>query len=166
MNRDPFRLQAVTALPNQSLHLVFKDGFEAHVDLGDWIANTNALQALADPALFSRAHVGEWGCSVEWITDELDLGADNLRNLAIEQTGGIGHERIWVWMHECGLTQQQAADALGISRRMLSYYLSGSRLIPKTVWLACKGWQAEQREARRKPRRHRPVQTGGAMAHV
>ena len=25
MNRDPLRLRAVTALPNQSLHLVFKD---------------------------------------------------------------------------------------------------------------------------------------------
>ena len=48
MNRDPLRLRAVTALPNQSLHLVFQDGFEADVGLGDWIANTSALQALAD----------------------------------------------------------------------------------------------------------------------
>ena len=79
------RLRAVTALPNQSLHLVFQDGFEADVALGDWIANTCALQALADPALFPRARVGEWGSAVEWITDELDLRADNLRHLAVEQ---------------------------------------------------------------------------------
>ena len=164
MNRDPLRLRAVTAQPNQSLHLVFQDGFEADVGLSDWIANTRGLQALADPALFSRARVSEWGSAVEWVTDELDLGADNLRNLAVEQAGGIGHERIWVWMHDCGLTQQQAADAVGISRRMLNYYLSGSKPIPKTVWLACKGWQAEQREIRRKSRGHRPVRPGVTMA--
>ncbi len=39
-----------------------------------------------------------------------------------------------------GLTQARAADAIGISRRMLSYYLSGAKPIPKTVWLACLGW--------------------------
>lgn len=164
MNRDPLRLRAVTPLPNQSLHMVFQDGFEADVGLGDWIANTSALQALTDPVLFSRARVGEWGNAVEWIADELDLGADNLRHLAVEQAGGIGHERIWVWMHDCGLTQQQAADAVGISRRMLNYYLSGSKPIPKTVWLACKGWQAEQREAQRKPRRHRNTHSGVSVA--
>lgn len=166
MNRDPLRLQAVTALPDQSLHLVFEDGFEANVRLDDWIANTSALQALADPALFSQAHAGEWGTSVQWITDELELGADNLRNLATEQAGGIGHERLWVWMHECGLTQQQAADAVGISRRMLNYYLSGSRPIPKTVWLACKGWKAEQTEAKHKPRRSQTMRTGVVAAHA
>ncbi len=67
-------------------------------------------------------------------------------------------------MHDCGLTQQQAADAVGISRRMLSYYLSGSKPIPETVWLACKGWQAEQREAQHKPRRHRTAHSGVTMA--
>jgi hypothetical protein len=90
---DPDRAAAssrpavLTALPNQSLHLVFQDGFEADVGLGDWIANTSALQALMDPALFSRARVGEWGSAVEWIADELNLGAHNLHNLAVEQAG-------------------------------------------------------------------------------
>ena len=143
MDRTPFRLQAVTALPNQSLHLVFEDGFETEVGLVDWIEHSRGLRALADPALFSQAQVGEWGWSVEWIRDELELGADNLRNLAIEQAGGIGHERLWVWMDDCGLTKPQAADALGISIRMLNRYLSGHKLVPKTVWLACKGWEAE-----------------------
>lgn len=29
------------------------------------------------------------------------MAADNLRNLAIEQTGGIGHERLASWMFGC-----------------------------------------------------------------
>ena len=39
-----------------------------------------------------------------------------------------------------------AADAIGISRRMLNYYLAGSRPIPKTVWLACLGWAAQRKD--------------------
>jgi hypothetical protein len=50
---------------------------------------------LREQVLFSQARVGGSGWSVEWIEDELELGADNLRNLAVEQAGGIGHERIW-----------------------------------------------------------------------
>jgi len=38
------------------------------------------------------------------------------------------------------LTQARAAEAIGISRRMHNYYLSGAKPIPKTVWLACLGW--------------------------
>ena len=166
MKRDPLRLKAVAALPNQSLRLAFEDGFEAHVKLDAWIADTQALRALADPNLFAQARVGEWGRSVEWITDELDLGADNLRNLAIEQAGGIGHERLWIWMHDGQLTQQQAADAVGISRRMLNYYLSGAKPIPKTVWLACKGWEAEQKAAGRKPRPRRSQAVQPLAAHA
>lgn len=64
---------------------------------------------------------------MDWVEDELDLAADNLRNLAVEQSGGIGHERIRHWLHDTGLTLEQAAEALGISRRMLIYYRDGEK---------------------------------------
>jgi predicted XRE-type DNA-binding protein len=86
------------------------------------------------------------GGYVVWIEDDLEMAADNLRNLAIEQAAGIGHERLANWMAEHGLTQERAADAIGISRRMLNYYLAGSRPISKTVWLAYLGWAAERKE--------------------
>ena len=44
------------------------------------------------------------------------------------------------WMDEHGLTQEAAASALGLSRRMIAYYLSGEKPIPKTVLLATEGW--------------------------
>lgn len=44
------------------------------------------------------------------------------------------------WMDEHGLTQERAADALGLSRRMIAYYRSGEKVIPKTVMLATEGW--------------------------
>jgi len=51
------------------------------------------------------------------IDDELDLSADNLRNLDAEQSGGIGHERMIEWMLRNYLTQERAADATGEQHR-------------------------------------------------
>jgi transcriptional regulator with XRE-family HTH domain len=65
----------------------------------------------------------------------------------VEQSGGISHERIWEWMHRNGLNLETAAKALGISRRMLSYYRSGQKPIPRHIWLACLGWEVEQHKA-------------------
>lgn len=70
------------------------------------------------------------------------MGADNLRNLAIEQADEIGHERICTWLHETGLTLDQAALGLGISRRMLIYYRDGEKSITLSVRLTCLGWEA------------------------
>ena len=100
------------------------------------------------------------GPIVMWVEDELEMAADNLRNMAIEQSGGIGHERLWVWMHKHGMTQERAALALGLSRRMLNYYLSGAKPIPKTVWLACLGWET----TRVKPRRGKQLHEVAAHA--
>jgi hypothetical protein len=34
-----------------------------------------------------------------------------------------------------------AVLALGVSRRMLAYYRSGAKPVPRTVALACLGWE-------------------------
>lgn len=153
MTNDPLRITHVAALPDQVLHVVFGDQHAATISLRDWIKNTKALARLADPKLFSKARVGEHGASVVFIDDELDLGADNLRNLEAEQSGGIGHERMIEWMLRNDLTQERAADAIGISRRMLNYYLSAEKPIPKTVWLACIGWENSQNKRGRAGKR-------------
>lgn len=145
MTNDPLRVTHVAAIPNQqALHVVFGDQYATAIDLSGWIATTKSLAGLKDPAVFSNARVGEHGTAVVFIDDILDLGADNLRNLAAEQAGGIGHERIVEWMHRNQLTQERAAEAIGISRRMLNYYLSAEKPIPRTVWLACIGWESEK----------------------
>ena len=143
MKNDPLRIRAVEALPDQRLHLTFEDGWQADVALSDWIEHTTLFKPLHDATLFAQARLGDWGTSVVWVEDEIDMGADNLRNLAVEQAGGIGHERLIHWLHDNQLTQTQGAQAIGVSRRMLSYYLSGAKPIPKTVWLACLGWVAQ-----------------------
>lgn len=142
MSRNHFRLTTVEPMADCRLRLTYGDGARFEVDLTGWIAASERLHPLREPALFGRARVGFGGHTVDWIEDELGLGADNLRNLAVEQAGGIGHERIWNWLHETGLTLEQAAEALGISRRMLIYYRDGEKPIPRHIWLACLGWEA------------------------
>lgn len=142
MTKDHFRLIAVEALPAYRLRLTYSDNKSFEVNLTERINTSEFLAPLRDPALFALAKVGFNGRSVDWVEDEIDLGSDNLRHMAVEQAGGIGHERIWTWLHETGLTLEQAAVALGISRRMLIYYRDGEKSIPRAVWLACLGWDA------------------------
>lgn len=82
--------------------------------------------ALADPAFFATARLDSRGGYVVWIEDDLEMAADNLRNLAVEQAGGIGHERLANWMAERGLTQERAAHAIK-GKRVRSLY--GSRRV-------------------------------------
>lgn len=144
MTPKPFTLAAVQPLANGTLALSFADGEHLRLDVKPLMQQHASLRALKDPAVFKRAQVGEWGASVSWGTDALELSADNLRARAIEQAGGYAHELILNWMARHGLTLDAAAEALGLSRRMLAYYRSGEKPVPRTVALACRGWEAEQ----------------------
>ena len=141
-------ITALAARPAMQLNLTFADGVTLPVDLAAVVCKHPSLAALSDPVLFARARADARGGYVVWIEDELEMAADNLRDLAVEQAGGIGAERMIGWMARHGLTQAHAARSIGVSRRMLNYYLSGARPIPKTVWLACLGWESLQKASR------------------
>ena len=40
-----------------------------------------------------------------------------------------------------GLSLTTAAESLGVSRRMISYYKTATKPIPRAIWLACLGWE-------------------------
>ena len=99
MIHDPqHTLTALDVLPPLGLRLTFTDGATLSVDLAPTIRTHRALGALADSALFATARLDSRGGYVVWIEDDLEMAADNLRNLAIEQAGGIGHERLANWI--------------------------------------------------------------------
>lgn len=148
MNAPHFTIKTLRVLPPSSLELSYADGAVLSVDLKTIVRKHRTLARLADPAVFAQAKVGEWGGAVVWANDDdLALAADNLRAHAIEQAGGYSHEVIWNWMSRHQLTLDSAADALGLSRRMLAYYRSGEKPVPRTVGLACRGWEEEHRLA-------------------
>ena len=87
---------------------------------------------------------------IEWFDTE--LGPDNVYAWAKEQAGEVSHEMLGNWMYRNQLSLSGAADALGISRRMVSYYRTAHKAIPRSIWLACLGWEVTRPKARMLPR--------------
>lgn len=149
MSHKQFTITAARVLPPSSLELTYADGTMLRVNVAAIIKMHPTLKRLSQPEIFVQAAVGDWGDSVVWAgDDDLELAADKLRARAIEQAGGASHEMLWNWMDRHHLTLDTAAKALGLSRRMLAYYRSGEKPVPRTVELACLGWEVEQRKAR------------------
>ncbi|GIX39046.1 MAG: hypothetical protein KatS3mg128_0095 [Silanimonas sp.] len=131
---------------HRRLAISFADGFRAEVDLGLLILRYPALSRLRHRRVFEDVALDEWQRGVVFGDDDaLALASDNLRALAVEQAGGCSHEQLMAWMDRHGLTLDTAAEALGVSRRMLAYYRSGAKPIPKTVALAMLGWEVGQK---------------------
>ena len=148
MRSKHFTLTDVRALAPTTLEMRFADGEHLRVDLASIISAYPTLGRLAVPEVFAIPRLVDGGSAVAWGDDDmLELAADNLRAHAIEQAGGYSHEVIYNWMARHGLTLDGAAQALGLSRRMLAYYRGGAKPVPRTVALACLGWESEQRKA-------------------
>ncbi|MHB8741974.1 MAG: DUF2442 domain-containing protein [Sulfuricaulis sp.] len=144
--RKEIRIADVKHAGEYRLRVRFVSGKELTVDLRALVHRLKGLRPLRDASAFARARVSEGGHSVVW-PGELDVGADRLFELALEQNGRADAVEFisWRWRHSLSLTE--AADALGLSRRQVAYYASGEHKVPRTVLLACKGWEAERQEA-------------------
>jgi hypothetical protein len=128
-----------------TLSITWSTGEILSVDLSALINRSTALVPLLDPTLFSQAVAEEWGHGIDW-PNGLDLGADRLYELGREQAGLFSPARFDRWMNDNKLSLSSAADAIGMTRRMIAHYRSGTRPIPKTVQLACLGWEMLQKQ--------------------
>jgi len=138
------KIGSVAVIGDKHLEIAWDDGCVAPVDLGDVIDAHKALAPLKKKGEFARVTVSADGWSIEWPSG-VDFGAQQLRRWADEQAGEVMPVADFrAWMDEHGLTQEGAAQALGLSRRMIAYYLSGEKPIPKTVMLATEGWSARE----------------------
>lgn len=145
MNQPQFIITRVEVAGPYRLALAFADGFAGEVDLLDVILKHPTLARLRDEKVFAQVAHDEWNRGVVFAgDDDLALASDNLRALVLEQAGEYSHQQLVAWMYRHQLSLDAAADALGISRRMLAYYRSGEKPIPKTVGLAMIGWEAQQ----------------------
>ena len=134
------KLQAVEALAPYRLRTTWSTGEVLDVDVESVLRGIPALSKLLEEKVFAKAHLGEWGHGVEWF--DAELGADNVYAWAKEQASEVSHQMFGTWMHRNSLSLNTAADALGISRRMVSYYRTAQKPIPRSIWLACLGWEA------------------------
>ena len=115
------------------------------------------LEAGIDPRSILPALKGAWPL----LSSKLDRGredfsfermADNVYAWVKEQAGEVSHEMFGGWMYRNKLSLSGAADALGISRRMVSYYRTAHKTIPRSIWLDCLGWEVMRPKARMLPR--------------
>ncbi|HEY1900450.1 MAG TPA: hypothetical protein VGG49_11710 [Steroidobacteraceae bacterium] len=112
----------------------------------EFIRRSKALKPLLDKRTFLQAALGEGGHSVVW-PNGIDLGADSIRELALEQNGRDDAVEFMRWRWRNQLSLSAAAEAIGISRRQAAYYASGEHSVPRHILLACKGWEVEQQHA-------------------
>ncbi|RJG54855.1 DUF2442 domain-containing protein [Sphingobium terrigena] len=135
-------ITAVRATGAASLHLDWSDGIAVDVDLGP-VLGDRAFAALREADAFAQVEVGDWGHSLSWPCG-VEIGADFLWLEALSATGH-GDARAFIeWRMRHGLSLSKAADALGVSRRMVAYYSNGEKKVPRAILLACRGWEVSE----------------------
>ena len=143
MAGDAPNIRSVRAEDDRRLVIAWRGGAGSVIDIAGHLDRFAIYAPLRDDdGLFREAKIGEWGWCVHW-SDELEISSDTLWRLALEQ--GSAWLRAWRQAH--GMTQSEAAKALGVSSRMWRYYEAGTHLLPKTVRLAAIGFDATPRAA-------------------
>jgi hypothetical protein len=141
--KNPPNIQAARVLSPSVLELTWSTGEILNVDLTDLPKRNAAFAKLDDPAFFTRMTLDEWGHGIGW-PGGLDLGADRLYELGREQAGLPTASEFEAWMERNHLSLSVAAESLGMTRRMIAHYRTGSKPIPIVVGLACRGWEAKR----------------------
>jgi len=145
MNKPPLICAVKAQLPT-TLEISWSTGETLPVDVSRLIQRYKLYAPLKAPTVFGKAAADEWGHSVNW-PENIDMGADQLYDMAREQAGEWGPEAFGAWMERNGLSLNTAAEALDMTRRMIAHYRTGSRPIPRVVALACEGWEARRHKA-------------------
>lgn len=148
------RLQAVQARPDHQLDLKFIDGQNFTLDMSSDIEKYPGLKPLHAGKAFAGAKLGDDGWTVEWPEFDIQIGADTLYLDALAQAAPDENTRIFIsWRSRTGLNLSQAAQALGVGTRSITRYSNGREAVPRTLALACLGWEHLQRlpsEARKR----------------
>jgi len=142
------KLTDLSPAADYCLDVRFADGSGGIVNLKDTIFSLPGLTPLRDPAVFAGAVVGEYGWEAEWPQFDLQIGADTLFADMLEQHSKTPADLFTVWRIRNGLSLAAASRELGVTVRTVSAYGSGARPVPRTVQLACLGWEVEQQRKR------------------
>ena len=139
------RMRTITGvwpIGHASLRLDWSNGTQVDLDMSAVVAD-RAFAALRDPDEFAAVAVGDWGHGLVWPCGA-ELGADMLWLETLSATGRGDTRAFLEWRLRHGLSLSKAADAIGVSRRMVAYYSNGDRPVPKPILLACRGWEADR----------------------
>jgi hypothetical protein len=133
------RVTEVVSLNSPKVLVRWADGTDETVDLAGWIATGgNVLAPLESDAVFNTVRLGDYGASIEWGPEDGDLAIDahHLHQLAVEQRPFMRSDLV-AWQGEAGLSNQEAAEFLGISLSTWNAYKAGGP-IPNPVRMVCR----------------------------
>jgi hypothetical protein len=137
MKKPPLVLE-LRVTGTASLEIKWSTGEILAVDFEASIRNYPAFSALRDPAVFTTAVVDDWGHGIEWPGySDCEIGADVLYELCHEQAGIFSASAFEAWMQKVGASNETAAQMLGVTRRTIINYRTGSKPVSKVVTLAC-----------------------------
>ena len=137
------RLQAVKPLDGMVLEVCYAGGQVVRVDFSELAERLAVFADLRKPDFFRAAAVADWGHTLEWPNGE-GLDADRVMEMALEQAGRTDTLAFRRWQERNRLSLADAAQALGLTRRTVSQYRTGVRSVPRTVTLACRGWEVDR----------------------
>ncbi|TWA69719.1 hypothetical protein FBZ84_103436 [Azospirillum baldaniorum] len=127
-----------------------RTGITEDVDLGQIIDRYRIYAPLADESFFVSGRLVEDGNVLRWdaSSDPIEMAATTIEHLAqLAELDHMSAEQFRAWFKRHGFSYDAGADALGISRRLIAYYLSGEKEIPRTIALACTGYDTITRSA-------------------
>lgn len=108
------------------LRVHWRDRSESVVELAGWIATGGELLAsLMDSDVWKTARVEDFGATVEWDGDDLAIDAVHLQSIAADQRE-FDVKDLHRWQEEVGLSNNEAADFLGVSLRTWKNYRAGA----------------------------------------
>jgi hypothetical protein len=141
------RIIKLETKPPLVLHVTWQDGSRSRHDLSPLISGQDWAAALRDPATFRTAQIQDNGWQIVWPGTDAALSAAGLWDDAHPPpltAAWMSAADVTAWLREMHWSFAQAAEALGISKRMLKYYAAGTHAVPKTVWLAAMHLAAER----------------------
>jgi predicted DNA-binding protein (UPF0251 family) len=135
------KIVEVKVVRDKVLHILYSNGHAVFLDMADIVESYPVFAPLADSLEFTTVVVADWGWSLEWKCGAT-LDSDRVIELSLEHSGMATNVEFRRWQDKNGLSLSDAAQEIGLSRRTVSQYRTGARPVPRTVALACKGWEA------------------------
>lgn len=122
---DMPRIKSVAALDNTTLQVEWLGGHESTIQLIGWISTGGeTLAALLKADVWMTAEVADYGATVEWMGGDLAIDAYHLNQIAEDQRD-FDAEDLRRWQERAGLSNNEAADFLGVSLRTWKNYRAG-----------------------------------------
>ncbi|MCM2439678.1 hypothetical protein HGO34_08110 [Agrobacterium vitis] len=153
---DMPRIKSLKTAPNMVLKIEWQDGRKSTAQLTGWVATGGPLlTALKSVDLWATATVADYGATVEWAGDDLAIDAYHLFQIAEDQRD-FNAEDLHKWQEEMGLSNNEAADFLGVSLRSWKNYRAGTPVSNAIKMLM----RASQRDPLIMHAHYRPRQAG------